>query len=133
MVLTGSKIKIRGFTLVELLVAIGLSTMFAGVVMSLYLVSRQSLEIGNASSEIHASARLAMDWMSKDIRWGKRIRASRLVGTQTYTTGDSELILEIPSIDANENIIDINTTFDYIIYHRDGSDPTQLQRIRSGW
>ncbi len=129
MALIGNSTKRSGLTLLELVVAVSLAMLLTGVAMSLYLVSQQGVAVGNASSEIHGNARLAMDWITRDIRWGRQLISSRMIGTETYNTGDSELILQIPAINGSGNIIDIDNSFDYVVYHLDDSDPTVLERI----
>ena len=39
-----------------------------------------------------------------------------------YTTTDDCLVLKVPSIDASQDIIDVNKNFDYIIYRIVGND-----------
>jgi prepilin-type N-terminal cleavage/methylation domain-containing protein len=108
----------RGFTLMEVLVAVSIAVFTLAVIISLYLASQQSFTMGTTFLEVHGGARVAMDWMVKDIRWA----------TQASTPAIDELSLEIPSIDGSGDIIDIDNTFDYITYQLNATDPTRLER-----
>lgn len=121
------KLNNKGFSLAELMVALGLGVFMLSAVLSLNVLAKESFTIGTAFMDIHGSARKTMDWMTKDIRWAEQVVSSHTIGAQTYTTGDSEIILQVPSIDGSGDVI--TTSDDYIIYHVNSSDSTQLERI----
>lgn len=64
----------RGFSLVELLVAITIGLVVVGTVTSVYLSSKQSYRLNQALAEIQENARFALEFLKRDIRmaglWG---------------------------------------------------------------
>lgn len=121
------KMKKSGFTLVEVMFAATIGLLVMGMIMILYVGANQNMILGMTLAEINADARLAMDRIVRDIRWGSEIETSRTVGTTTYFTGNDEIIIKVPSIDAGGTII--ASTFDYVIYALDASDATNLRKI----
>jgi Tfp pilus assembly protein PilW len=119
--------KEAGFTLTELLVAIGMGIIVIGAIFSFYLYNQQSFTSASAYVEINTAARLAMDWMSRDLRWAQQLITNKTINSQYYITGTEEIILKIPSIDSSGDIID--GVFDYVVYHLSQSDSTKLERI----
>jgi len=120
--LSGSR---SGFTLVELLLSLGVASILLAVIMSMSVSSQQLFALGSVFSDIHAEVRISMDYMKRDI-----MGATRMMNSYGgYTTTSSSIILEIPSVDVNGNVIDINNDFDYITYALNSGDPTQLDRI----
>jgi len=117
----------RGVTLVELLVALGISVLLFASVFTVNLMARQTFEFSANFVDVHGGTRMGMDWMAKDVRWANQILSSIVIGSDTYTTADDELVLEIPSID-NSGIV-IEGTSDYVVYHLNASDETILERI----
>ncbi|MFH1995984.1 MAG: prepilin-type N-terminal cleavage/methylation domain-containing protein [Candidatus Omnitrophota bacterium] len=114
-----------GFTLVELMIVSAITVIILGAIVSIYILGQQAFVSGTAHIEIHADARLAMDWISRDARWATRIMTT-FNGLNTET---NRLIIEIPSIDANGDVIDASTTFDYITYQPSPLDATRLVRV----
>ncbi len=114
----------RGFTLVEVLIALGLSTIVLGLVFSIYIGQQRNFLVGNSYINIHQDARMAMDWMAKDIRWGIELLPSH----GAYSTSNSCVVLKIPSIDSAGDVIDIDNDHDYLIYKLNTSDPSKLER-----
>lgn len=117
----------RGVSLVEMLVAVFVGVLVLTVTMIIEVMGKQTVDIGSAFLEVHSSARMAMDWMDRDIRGASQIVPSRVVNGNNYFSTTDQLILQLPSIDANNQII--NDTYDYIVYHLIDSTPVQLERI----
>jgi prepilin-type N-terminal cleavage/methylation domain-containing protein len=119
----------KGFSLIEMLIAISIGLLLLTAVFSIDIFAKKNYIISSAFMEAHGGVRNAMDWIVKDIRWAKQIMASKTIGSTVYTTGDHELILEVPSLDSSGDIID--NAYDYIIYHINSADPEKLERIVS--
>jgi hypothetical protein len=66
-----------------------------------------------------------LNWISRDIKEGIQV----LPSWDVYTTSNTCLILQVPSLDSNGIIIDIDNEFDYIIYRLNSEYPTRLERI----
>jgi len=114
-----------GMTLVEVLIASVIALMIGGVVVAAFLSGQRSFVSGTTLMEVHGDARVAMDWLSRDIKWAHQVvMGSVTIGADTYTTGASELVLSIPSVDASGDIID--GLFDTVVYTLNATD---LMRI----
>jgi len=120
---------IRGFTLVEIMIATGVSLIIVGIIVEVLMTSQRSFSTGVGLMRVHSNARLAMDQLTRDVKWARQIATSVTIGGTTYTTGDNELVLEVPSLDASGEILAV--TFDTIVYHLTGASPDQIERIVS--
>jgi len=116
-----------GFTLVEVMFAVVIGLIIMGTIMVLYVKVNHSMIMGVTLAEINSDARLTMDHIVRDVRWATQLEANRSIDGVNYTTGDDELIIEIPSIDVNGKFI-LNT-YDYVVYALDPSDSTKLRKI----
>jgi type IV pilus assembly protein PilW len=58
----------RGFTFIELLVAMVISTILLGAVVSTFIVQRRSYAIQEEMTEMVQTARAAMDMMTREVR-----------------------------------------------------------------
>jgi len=117
----------KGFTLVELLIASAITVLAVVGAISLYMQYQQNFLLGSTYLDAQSSARLAMDWMVKDIRWGRNVVKTYGV----YTTSDSVIIIKVPSINSSTGdvLTDLNgyiVYYDYIIYRVQSNN---LQRI----
>jgi prepilin-type N-terminal cleavage/methylation domain-containing protein len=117
----------KGFSFVEMLIALSIGLLLLTAVFSIDLFAKRNYFVSSAFIEAHSGVRNAMDWIVRDIRWAKQIMPSKTIGSNTYTTGDHELILEVPSLDASGDIID--NAYDYIVYHINSTDRRKLERI----
>jgi len=117
----------KGFTLVEVIFSTFISVIILGMVSILYVGVNNNMTMGLALAEINSDGRLAMDRIIRDVRWGTQVVTSRTVSSTNYVTGDDELIIQIPSIDTNGDVI-VNT-YDFVIYSLDPSDSTRLRKI----
>lgn len=71
-----NKERLKGFTLVELLVASGVTIIVLAVVGLVYVSSNRGFKFGRAALESEADLRLAMDWITRDIREAEEINIS---------------------------------------------------------
>jgi len=112
------------FTLVELLVAMGVATMIGSVIIAAFITGQRSFISGTNFLEIHGDVRVAMDWMVRDIKWASQTLTSVTISTSTYFTGANELVLSVPSIDGSNDII--TATFDTVVYTVTGTDLVRI-------
>ena len=104
----------RGFTLVDLQFAVVIGALTLVAALSLYTFYWRTFVIGNTVLDVYSNSRIALEMISRDIRWATQVEESYTSGGTTYTTGDNVLVLMVPSIDASDNCIP--STYDYIIY-----------------
>lgn len=106
----------KGFTLIELIIVLGI---FSILVFFLAYISGyhfQTYDNENAELNITNDARTALDDVDNYVR-----QAHRILSTYTtYTTGNTTLIVQIPSIDSSGQIID--STYDIVVFYRSGSN-----------
>ena len=63
----------KGFTLVELLIASSIVLVTLAVVGLIYVSTNRSFKFGQATLNSEADLRLAMDWLTKDIRQAENL------------------------------------------------------------
>ena len=117
-----------GFSFAEFIVSMGLGVIVMSAVFSLDVLAKQSFTVNSGALDIHAGARNAMDWLTRDIRWASQVVSSKVIGGTTYASATNELVLEMPSIDVNGDIIE--GTSDFVAYRviTSGSNK-KLQRV----
>ena len=76
---------IKGLTIVELLIAAGVGLILLGVLGFIYIVSDRSFKFGKDNIKIESELRLAMDWVTKDLREAKNANYDPGTGTLTIT------------------------------------------------
>lgn len=120
-----AKFNKNGFTLIELAVAglVGLLALL--VVFCVCFTIQDSIGLTTGILDIAETGRFAVNRISGDIRNAKSVISFH----NTYTTGNTAVILRIPSIDSNGNMIDPENVFDIVIYTIDPADPARLLRI----
>jgi len=68
--------RIRGFTIIELLIATGITLVVLGVIGLIYVTSDRSFKFGQSAISSEADLRLAMDWLTRDIREARNVQIS---------------------------------------------------------
>ena len=119
------KFKSKGFTLIELLVVVAIASLIILSILSLYSIGQRYFLTGSARTDVLRNIRQVLNWISRDIKEGIQV----LPSWDVYTTSNTCLILQVPSLDSNGLIIDIDNEFDYIIYHLNSEYPSRLERI----
>lgn len=112
-----------GLTLVELIVGIGLTMVVVTVLLNIFRSSYQSQAFSFTGGNLQVTARGTLDRINRQIRQATNVTDA----LETYASGNNELILQLPAIDANQAII--NSTYDYVIYRLDPATPTKLKEI----
>lgn len=111
-----------GITLVEMMITVVISTALGiGAILCL-IAAQKSAATSFRFNQINQEARLVSDTLVHTIRSAVSIEPSY----QSFTTSNDTLILKLPSINADEDAIDIENVFDYIIYHPDNINGTYV-------
>lgn len=108
------KINKNGFTLVEMIITIAITAVI-GVALLVILVNSMGLQTAQSNRVMQGLG--INDSLSDISNWVRRastVAEGYPTSPYTYTTGESILVLKIPSIDASDNIID--DVYDYIIF-----------------
>jgi len=119
------KFKSKGFTLIEVLVVVAITSLIILSILSLYSIGQRYFLSGSARTDVLRNTRQVRNWISRDIKEGIQV----LPIWDVYTTSSSCLILQVPSLDSNGLIIDIDNEFDHIIYRLNSEYPSRLERI----
>lgn len=117
--------KKSGFTTIELMIAATVSLLAFAVFLYVSFTIQDNIAITSATLGISEKGRFAIDRISKDIREAESVISSHGI----YITDDDTIVLQVPSIDANGDIIDPDVYFDYIIFALDSTYPERLLRI----
>ena len=107
-------------TLVEVMIASTVAFMVAGTTTAVMITSLRSTTKSMVFHRVNREARYLSDTFSRDVRGAWSVAATYTDGQTTYTTGDDTIVLELPSIDAQGNVIDVDNTHDAVVYHPDG-------------
>jgi len=110
----------KGLTLIDLDFALVVGTITLVAAISLYILYWRTFVIGNTMLDVYSNSRVALELISRDTRWATQVATSYTSGGTTYTTGDSVLVLMVPSVDASHNCIP--SSYDYIIYQLQGGN-----------
>lgn len=138
--------KPNGFTLFELLVAMAITTTILMASMGLYINALKNTAVNQSQISANASARLAIDYVDKDLKQGIIIPcytgspgcnadgtvtiSTPASAAGTYTPDGNTLVLQMPAWD-NTSSETINGIYDTIIYQYvetqvDGNGGTHL-------
>lgn len=116
----------RGFTLLEIVVIIAISSVMLIVLVDLYRAHSSLYNYQKATADTAGSASLVANELQEWALQANRILTSTTYSGTTYTTDSDTLVLEIPSIDSAGNAI--TATYDFVIFYTSG---TNLYRILS--
>lgn len=112
----------RGLTLVEVLIAMGVAIV-VGALLVVIIVNSAGLFYTQSSRVSQGlGANDALSKIRSSIKESNAIAASFSLGGTTYTSSGTEIVLKIPSIDAQGNVI-LNT-FDFVVVSQDSDKLT---------
>ncbi|MBI2011557.1 type II secretion system protein [Candidatus Daviesbacteria bacterium] len=119
--------KTKGFTLVELLIVMAVSAI-AGVLLLQVLVNNNSLVVDQSFKISHGlNLNDISSIIENDIKSSAGVVAEYPDSNPIYITSDNTLIIKIPSINQDEDVIpDI---FDHIVVAADSANQKVLRRI----
>ena len=112
----------RGISLVEVLIGLVISSISLAAALQLFSESQRRFSDGTLRGDVLENARYPIAWIARDVQSATAVAAS----WSTYTTSDSLLVLQLPSVGADGLIIDKMLHSDYIIYRIQNG---RLQRV----
>lgn len=107
----------KGLSLIELLIITGVMTVVGALLMVIMVNSAGLFTKESAKLEAGLNINDTLVQVRSNIKNASSIASSYSDSTTTYTTGTTQLILQIPSLDSSNNII--TDTFDYYIFFLD--------------
>ena len=112
-------------TLIEIAMVSVISMIVAAVSMrTLVYIQRSTVRI-SMINQMAQESRFLADQISTDARNAIELEASY----GSYTAGADTMILKLPSIDSSGDIINIDTTFDRIVYYPGGGSTLLVREI----
>lgn len=123
---TGSTSSNRGFTLLELLITIGLFSLLMGLLVVILQDAGESAALEDRRQEILDETGRAVDEISRHIQTATRVAASYTdpQTNEVTTTSATNLVLELPAYDTNG--VRLIGTYDVVIIKRDPAAPDML-------
>lgn len=118
-----------GMTLIELLIGLAVSSVVMLAFLSLFATSQKMFQNQEARATALEDSRFPIRWLTTDINSAVGVLTAYTFDSETYTSGDTCIILKVPGIDPEGIIIDIEANFDIIIYTLDEENPRWLWRI----
>ncbi len=115
----------KGLSLTNLLVTIAILGILSAILFESYLAYNQLLTNQLTRGDLEIQTTVALKKMAEQIRNGTQIIGSRTINSVSYTTDKETIIVELPAIDANKEVI--LTKFDYLVYYLNPSDKTFLR------
>ncbi len=106
-----------GFTLLELVITMGLVSV-VGLLLVVIIVNSTGVfykESSKLSQGLNSND--ALSSIRGDIKQSNGVVATYTDGSTTYTSGTTQLILKLSSIDSSNNLI--SNTYDYFVYFLD--------------
>jgi type II secretory pathway pseudopilin PulG len=119
------KFQPKGITLVEVLVTVTIVSFMILAMLSIYVAGQRYFMNGSARSDVLRDNRHVLNYVSRDVKEAIQV----VPAWDVYATSTECIILQVPSLDSNGLIIDIDSQFDYIVYRLNSAYPNRLERI----
>lgn len=116
------------FSLTELLVVIAILTIVSGILVGIFIGGFRIFNQQSAAIETQSQAKLVTSTITRDVQQANKVIQSRTFGFYLFTSSSDTLILELPSIDNSQNII--QGKFDYEVFYLDPANPQKLKLKR---
>lgn len=117
-----------GFTILETVIAIGILGVVSLAILQIYISTQTTFYVQEARTSLQSDTRYSLDRINSWIKQSSSVISTYTASDDTvYNTDENELILKVPSVDANSNVI--NNKFDYLVFFPDTTDSTLLQQI----
>lgn len=107
-----------GFTLIEMIIVVVLTAaLFLGFLL-IYDWYGKNYQFQQAQIMVTGQARASLDEIQEYTLQASEVVASHVIGGNTYTSGNSVMVLKIPAI--NSDGIPITNTWDYVAFSASG-------------
>lgn len=107
----------KGLTLVEVLISSSIAALVGGLLIMIMVNSTGLFYEESSKVSMGLNTNEALAQVRKSIKESSAILPSYVAGSVTYTSGESTIVLKVPSLDSSGNII--SSTFDYFVFSRD--------------
>lgn len=112
-------------TLSEALVAIFIILIISSLVIGIFFTFYNIYKSQLVQKELTNDNTITLNTMSGAIKNASKIIQNATINGHEYTTGSNTLVMELPSIDNNSNVIE--GKFDFQVFYQDGSNNKLLK------
>jgi len=111
--------KKRGITLIEVLISSVLLVTISAAVSTIYVNGYRTYREQFAEAQVNINAQTILDSIISDAKNAQSVEETYDI----YTSGNNAVVLKVPAIDSNKNILYDGTSmlFDRIIYYFEGN------------
>jgi len=133
--MTDNRLSSKGFTIVEILVAVGIFALIALAMIDLFISNNALIKSEEATIDVVGTASKVAGEVQTYAMQADAVVLSHDFSGVTYTSGTSTLILELPAIDGSGSIV--GSEYDYIVFYSASSSAyriinTSLSSARAG-
>lgn len=116
-----------GFTLAEVLVVLGASAIIGTILVTILIQSSNIFSSQNATVNQNLSLNNASNQITQSIKFAASVASSFTNNQTTYTTSSQTIVINLPSLNNQGNVID--GKFDTLIIMPDASKPKLLKKL----
>lgn len=117
----------KGITLTEILVTLAITAVVVTLLATIFSQNNRLFYNQQTKVSHGISSNEVINQIDDAIRGAISVEAQYPAQNPTYTSGDSTLILKLPSIDGSGNVI--SGVFDYMVFSKDLTLPAILRQI----
>ncbi len=116
----------KGFTMVEMMIAVVILGMIVMVISDMYLKGTISSKTEMVKARLQIEEKNVLEGITSNVNLSTKIDSD--YGGGMYTGGQQTLILDLPAIDSSNNFLYSGSqkVHDYVIYYLSGSDLHKL-------
>ncbi len=116
--------KKSGFTLIEAIVYIAIASIVLVIITQIFILQSQVYDTETSRTNIELYAKQAINRIVQNSISARGVVDTQILSGTTYVSSSSTLVLELQSIDANQNLI--SNKYDYIAFYLNPTDQTKL-------
>ncbi len=104
----------KGFSLIEILISTSVAVLIGGLLIVIMVNITRVFFKESSGVSIGLNTNDALAEVRKSIKQSSGVEATYTAGSTTYTSGATQIVLKVPSLDQSGNII--GSTFDYFVF-----------------
>jgi prepilin-type N-terminal cleavage/methylation domain-containing protein len=120
----------RGFTLMEILVSIGVMSLIAVVLINVYTGYNTVFAVQQVRAEVNGSAREIADEFKKTVLQASNVVISHDFSGVTYSSTATTSVLKMPSIDGAGDVVP--ASYDYVAFYASSTTAYKVTDGASG-
>ena len=110
----------KGMTLIELLIGLAIFFILILFLANFFVSYYDSFNNLQASNLVSESTGIFINSISNVIRQASSVVSSRVVSGNTYTSDNTTIVLQVPSINSSSEVI--SGTYDYMVFYLDADN-----------